>query len=239
MISTKSCDNKWYPSFLDNWDDRLFRSIILERLQPGTVMLDIGAGAGIVNEMNFKTYCKEVVGVDLDPRVTSNPFLHRGIIADAVDMPLPACYFDLVVADNVMEHIDDPEGTLKEIMRVLKPGGILIFKTPNFFHYMPLIAYLTPHSFHTWINKLRGRETIDTFPTRYKLNSKSAVKRHAESLGFSVKSISLIEGRPEYLRFSCFTYYLGMLYERLVNSSKVFESFRILLIAELEKPQNP
>ncbi len=47
---------------------------------------------------------------------------------------------------------------------------------------------------------------------------------------------TLIEGRPEYLRLSSFTYLLGWLYERLVNALPGLEQFRILLIAVLEKP---
>ena len=234
-MSKESFDAKWYPSFRDNWDDLLFRKYILEHLHPEATLLDVGAGAGIVEEMNFKMCCKEVVGVDLDPRVATNPFLHRGLVADAIDLPLPDCYFDVVIADNVMEHIDDPEGILKEIVRVLKPGGVVLFKTPNFFHYMPIIAHLTPYSFHAWVNRLRGRDTVDTFPTRYKLNSRGAVMRYAKQFNLRVNSISLIEGRPEYLRFSAVTYWLGMLYERVVNSSDIFQSFRILLIADLQK----
>lgn len=229
-------DVRWYPSFSDNWDDHLFRSAILGHLGQYYTLLDLGAGAGIVEAMNFKNECREVVGVDLDPRVTSNPFLHKGIEADASNLPLPDAYFDVVIADNVMEHIDDPEKTLTEIARVLKPGGSFFFKTPNKYHYMPVIANMTPHWFHAWVNGVRGRDAVDTFPTRYKLNSKRSVKRLSQKVGFEVKTVTLIEGRPEYLRFSSVTYLIGMLYERVVNSSKIFESLRILMIVELVKP---
>ena len=62
-----------------------------------------------------------------------------------------------------MEHLEDPETVFGEINRVLKPGGIFLFKTPNRRHYMPLIAQLTPYRFHQFINKLRGRDSEDTF----------------------------------------------------------------------------
>ena len=75
--------------------------------------------------------------------------------------------FDLVFSDNVMEHIENPDQIFSEVHRVLKPGGIFIFKTPNKFHYMPIIAMITPHSFLRWINAKRGRDETDTFPTRY------------------------------------------------------------------------
>ena len=46
----------------------------------------------------------------------------------------------------------------------------------------------------------------------------------------------MIEGRPEYLRFSAPTYLLGWLYERLVNQMPGLWRLRVLLIAELRKP---
>jgi hypothetical protein len=57
----------------------------------------------------------------------------------------------------------------------------------------------------------------------------------AES-GLVVESCRLIEGRPEYLRQMGLLYLAGALYERIVNSTEVLASFRVILIAELRKP---
>jgi SAM-dependent methyltransferase len=151
-------------------------------------------------------------------------------------IPYPAETFDLIFADNVLEHLTDPEAVLREVVRVLKPGGIFLAKTPNKYHYMPLVARLTPHGFHQFINRLRGRASVDTFPTRYRINTPGAIRYYAARSGLRVRGIRLIEGRPEYLRLSSFTYLLGWLYERLVNALPGLERFRILLIAVLEKP---
>ena len=145
--------------------------------------------------------------------------------------------FDLVFADNVMEHIDDPSAVLREVRRVLKPGGRFLFKTPNRTHYMPIIAQLTPHWFHGMVNRARGRAEIDTFPTRYRANTLRAISRVARESGLEVLAVERIEGRPEYLRMVWPTYLLGIAYERTVNSFSVFAPLRILLIAELRKPQ--
>jgi 2-polyprenyl-3-methyl-5-hydroxy-6-metoxy-1,4-benzoquinol methylase len=136
----------------------------------------------------------------------------------------------------VMEHLDDPETVFGEISRVLKPGGILLFKTPNRNHYMPFIAQLTPHRFHQFINKLRGRDSDDTFPTRYLSNSVEQVTALAAKTGLEVGDIQRIEGRPEYLRLTFVTYIFGLLYERIVNISPLLSRYRILLIAQLRKP---
>jgi SAM-dependent methyltransferase len=233
---TEWLDRKLYPNHLKNWDDRLFREKILSYLTKDSVVLDLGAGAGIVAAMDFRGLASRICGVDLDPRVEQNPMLHEGKVSDAGEIPYDAETFDVVFSDNVMEHIADPASVLKEAWRVLKPNGVLLFKTPNKFHYMPTIARWTPHRFHQFVNRLRGRSEADTFPTLYRINSRQAVVRFASDTGFHVVKISRIEGRPEYLRFSPLAYLLGAAYERWVNSTKFLEPFRILLVAELRRP---
>lgn len=236
MGFVETFDRRFYPQFQGSWDDVIFRRHLLQAITPEMDILDLGAGAGIVEAMNFRGLVRRVCGVDLDPRVADNPFLDEGLIADARKIPYPDCSFDLVFADNVMEHIEDPDLVFAEIARVLRPGGKLLFKTPNKTHYMPLIAQLTPHSFHQWINRKRGRNEVDTFPTQYKCNTPNKVRKTAKSAGLSVDSIDLIEGRPEYLRINTLTYILGILYERLVNATDLLQRFRILMIATLYKP---
>lgn len=123
----------------------------------------------------------------------------------------------------------------REVARVLKPGGVLLFKTPNKWHYMPTIARMTPHGFHQFVNRLRGRAEVDTFPTRYRTNTKGDVQRLAAAAGFTVESVELIEGRPEYLRMTWPTYLVGSLYERIVNATNYLAPFRILLVGTLRK----
>jgi hypothetical protein len=101
---------------------------------------------------------------------------------------------------------------------------------------MPLIARMTPFWFHQWVNQKRGRQGIDTFPTVYRANSATDLQRLAMSAGLVVESILMTEGRPEYLRFSAFTYMVGLIYERLANMSQTFASFRILIVAVFRKP---
>lgn len=235
MGLVETLDRRFYPEFHRNWDDVLFREKLLAFIHPEATVLDLGAGAGIVEAMNFRGLAERVCGVDLDPRVTENPYLDEGLVADAGRIPYPDETFDLVFADNVMEHIDEPSQVFAEIRRVLRPGGKLLFKTPNRVHYMPLIASLTPHWFHQWINSKRGRDQTDTFPTRYRCNTPADVRAIARKAGLVVDRIDLIEGRPEYLRISASTYIVGLSYERLVNATDLLARFRILMVATLSK----
>lgn len=234
---TQWMDRRWYPGQERNWDDRLFRERILAQLHPGCEVLDVGAGAGIVEAMDFRGKAARVCGVDPDPRVENNPFLDEGRVAYAERIPYPDASFDLAFADNVLEHLPDPVAVFTEIARVLKPGGRFLAKTPNRRHYMPTIARLTPHAFHQFVNRLRGRAVVDTFPTLYRANLPAHVARIAARAGLQVESIELHEGRPEYLRMTAPTYAFGWLYERLVNAVPGLQGFRILMIIRLRKPQ--
>lgn len=232
---TQWMDRTWYPSYTDRWDDDVFRGWVLDYLRADFQVLDLGAGAGVVEQMNFKGRAARICGVDLDPRVLSNPLLSEAKIGDAASIPYGDSEFDLVYSDNVLEHLADPEQVFREVNRVLKRGGIFLFKTPNVSHYMPLIARMTPHWFHEVIAQWRGRAASDTFPTRYRANTKRAIELLSRNGGFSIDKLERMEGRPEYLRMSPVTYPMGLIYERIVNCSDWFSCFRILLIGALRK----
>lgn len=234
----KWMDETLYPKHQEHWDNRLFGEILETRIKPDSKCLDFGAGRGNIKQMNFANRASFVAGVDPDTAIFENPFLNEAKLLDLSNpvIPYKSATFDVVFSANVIEHISDPVFTFKEIARVLKPGGYFLAKTPNLTHYMPLIAKATPHRFHQYYNRLRGRDDRDTFPTLYACNTKDAVTKSAQVAGFDIHKICLIEGRPEYLRLTPFTYAIGFLYERLVNASDIFERFRCVLIFELQKP---
>lgn len=229
-------DQSLYPRFQSNWDDHRFRDGVLSHLTPGKTLLDLGAGAGILPQMNFKGHAHRVCGIDLDPRVVDNPMLDEGRLADGSTIPYPDAAFDVVIANNVLEHLDAPATVFAEVARVLKPGGVFLFKTSNKHHYMPTIARCTPHSFHQFYNRLRGRAAVDTFPTHYRANTRRDVTKLAATSGLSVVTINLVEGRPEYLRITAATYLVGAAYERAVNGTSALQGLRIVMFGTLRKP---
>jgi SAM-dependent methyltransferase len=228
-------DRTWYPGYKNNWDDWLFRERILGHLRPDMTVLDLGAGAGLLSQMNFRGLARRVCGVDLDVRVTQNPMLDEARIADAGSIPYDAGEFDLACANNVLEHLNEPLAVFLEVARVLRPGGVFLFKTPNRRHYVPIMARVTPHRFHQYVNERRGRTAADTFPTFYRANTGAAITRLAQESGMSVERIELVEGRPEYLRFAWPAYLLGTAYERVVNATDALAGCRVLLIGQLKK----
>ncbi len=222
------------PGQFDN--DGFFRQMIYEAIGPQSCVLDAGAGAGEIFQYELKDKVKEVVGVDLDHRVESNPQLHRGIYANLKNIPVEDNYFDLVFCRYVLEHIEKPQEFLQEICRILKPGGCFLFLTPNKWHYVSIASSLTPKWFHNWYNRLRGRQEEDTFPTVYHLNSKSHIRRQFRLAGLEERKLIFRECCPNYLTFSTLTFLLGVAYERLVNCSGLLASLRVNILGCFDKP---
>ncbi|MBW1878765.1 MAG: class I SAM-dependent methyltransferase [Deltaproteobacteria bacterium] len=229
-------DRIFYPTQGSCWDDDLLRQVILERLRPGDVVLDLGAGTGRVIQMDFRGHAARLCGVDPDERVLENPCLDDARVGVGEAIPYEDATFDGVFSDNVLEHLEEPDKVFREVARVLKPGGWFVVKTPNRFHYVPLIAQVTPHRFHQLVNRLRGRPMDDTFPTRYRANSRGALRRIALRTGLHLDSVRMVEGRPEYLRLTTPTYLMGIAYERLVNATPHLERLRVVLVGILTKP---
>lgn len=234
---TRWMDARLYPEYADDWDNKRFRQYVLQRLDRTCSILDFGAGRGALQEMNFKGCARFVAGVDTDPAVQENPFLDesRTLLQPDGTIPYQDDTFDLVLANNVLEHVQQPESCFRELYRVLKPRGVFVGKTPNIRHYVGTLARLTPHRFHEFVNEKRGRRRKDTFATAYKCNSPQRIAECAMSSGFEVEHIDLWEGRPEYLRFSALTYLGGFLYERTVNRFKTFSTFRSVIVFTLRK----
>ena len=116
--------------------------------------------------------------------------------ARAEQLPFPDAAFDLVILDNVLEHVDDPARTLEEIHRVLAPGGILYLVTPKPYaayslwrdpHYDLAGLVLLPRSAQIlYFERLRGggRGTYDVgiIPTR------RAIRKMLRRAGFTLQA---------------------------------------------------
>ena len=231
-------DERFYPGYGHNWDTEQFREYLLKRLKPGCHALDYGAGRGSDGHLDLRDMVGMMAGVDPDRSVFENEFLDEAklLALPGCEIPYHEGSFDVVFSNSVMEHVASPLDSFREVYRVLKPKGQFIFKTPNLRHYMPMISRLTPHSFHVYINELRGRPGRDTFPTYYKCNTPEAVRRYARDAGFEKVKIDLWEGRPEYMRIAVPMYIMGFVYERIVNLRPFLRGFRVVMVCRLEKP---
>jgi SAM-dependent methyltransferase len=230
---------RFYPAAAASDPVAQFVRRLEQVVTPDDVVLDIGAGAGELNAYDLKGRVRHLVGVDVDRRVQGNPLLDAGVPADICALPLLDNSVDVAFSIYVLEHVEHPAALVGEIHRVLRPGGVCLFLTPNIFHYVTLVSRLSPLWFHRWINEKRGRHAADTFPTVYRLNSRRALTRAFVGAGFDAVSVDLIEVAPHYLSCSAVTYALGIAYERIVNLTEHLSGLRVNLIATFRKPPSP
>ena len=113
-------------------------------------MLDVGCG-----KMPYKDYIlnnssvTEYIGLDLESSLVYDETIKPDIFWDGKNIPLGESHVDCVIATEVFEHCDNPEIVLREIIRVLKPGGVLFFTVPFLWnlHEIPHDEYrYTPFS---------------------------------------------------------------------------------------------
>jgi SAM-dependent methyltransferase len=232
MTTIADLDARYYPDYVD--EHSRFDALIRRYLRADAAVLDAGAGRGYQFPYDYAQHVSMMAGVDVDPAVLENTCLTDAAVADMTTLPYGDAAFDLVFSKYVFEHLEHPLPAMRELRRVLKPGGHLLVHTPNAHHYVALISRYTPQRFHVWFMRKRGRAPEDSFKIAYRANTRAAIERLAMASGFRLVSIEYIETKPDYLFFSPAVYRAGIAYERLVNRFDALTRFRVQLLIDLE-----
>lgn len=108
---------------------RVVRDLV-KRFSAGEPMLDAGCGTGL----NLEALPAGSTGLDLNPRnlaLVRERLPHQTAVeGDLEAMPFADASFATVICTEVLEHVPDPGLALREIRRVLIPGGVLIGSVP-------------------------------------------------------------------------------------------------------------
>ena len=98
----------------------------------GKRVLDVGCGIGTYIR-RFRQYTDDVHGIEVEPERVAEASLELPNIVLAVGeaLPYPDDHFDLVFSNEVIEHVRDDRKTAQEMVRVTKPGGLIVLFAPN------------------------------------------------------------------------------------------------------------
>ena len=215
---------------------REFHELCASVIPRGSKILEIGPGPGNHTSRLLATL-GEVHGIDPDPVIKTNESLASAAVLEGDRFPYPDGSFDACASDYCLEHVPDTAAHVAEVARVLRPGGVYVFRTPNLWHYVTLISKLTPHWFHELVaNRLRNiKGGHDPYPTVYAMNTEADVRRLAAGAGLRVEELRLIEKEPSYGMSSRTLFLLFMAYERAVNSTPRAAMLRSTILAVLRK----
>ena len=158
-------------------------------LKSTDVVVDLGAGRGAWyyedksearrQLRHIKPIVAKLIGLDIDPIVLTNPTTTENYVIESDRLPLADCCADAVIADYVLEHIQNVEMFFQEIDRILKPGGYFCARTPHKYQYVSTFARIVKNKYHTDVlsRAQPNRKPEDVFPTAYCLNTYGDIKR--------------------------------------------------------------
>lgn len=166
----------WVPELLHKG----IHDFVLKNSLKAATYIDLGCGEGKLTRLIAEAVkpcneIQEVYGVDSSEMLLEK--LPRSVKALRCDLnndklPFPDCYFDLVSASEVIEHLQNTDNLVEESYRVLKPNGCFLITSPNL---------------ASWINRLllfSGFQPLNTEPSvRYYVGSPSSHKHRTKYSG--------------------------------------------------------
>lgn len=178
--------------------EHLHRYALAMPYAKGKAVLDIASGEGYGSHL-LSSVAQTVCGVDIDPgsiasargKYVAPNLTFKAGSADAI--PMGDASLDLVVSFETLEHHDRHDEMMREIKRVLRPGGMLILSTPDKKHYSDLKS--RQNEFH--VRELYREEFQDLvsthfahsqFLSQYYINGCSVIRQDDKGAGIPVST---------------------------------------------------
>jgi 2-polyprenyl-3-methyl-5-hydroxy-6-metoxy-1,4-benzoquinol methylase len=159
--------------------------VILRNVPVGSTVLDVGCATGYLGAALSARGCR-AWGLDQDAAAVSvaEPWYEEVYAIDLEEcdeLPWPARFFDVVLAADVLEHLRDPQTTLRLLRRNLKRGGRLIVSVPNVAHLSVRVPLL--------LGRFNYRATGILDETHLRLYTFKTAHELVDSCGFDVERL--------------------------------------------------
>jgi 2-polyprenyl-3-methyl-5-hydroxy-6-metoxy-1,4-benzoquinol methylase len=126
-----------FDELMDDYDLGRRREVLVERFLGasirGKLVLDAGCGVGGVTEALIAKGAR-VIAVDIGPRLAAETKARWGcdtVIGTIDALGFRSECFDAILSSEAIEHTADPGKSVRELYRLVKPGGALVLSTPN------------------------------------------------------------------------------------------------------------
>jgi SAM-dependent methyltransferase len=200
-------------------------------------VLDLGCGAN-THLAPYRTPEREVWGTDFEPHPELQHADWFRRLGPRGEIPFPDEHFDAVASVMVLEHVADPGLFLREVARVMRPGGRFVGHTVSGAHYVTFIRRLfglLPHSVNqAVVRALYGRSEADTFPAFYRLNTVTRLRPFCRPAGLDLLTVRRYAD-PGYFRFAPLFLALAVVADRVLEVVGAGWG-RLYMTAVLEKP---
>lgn len=186
------------------------------------LLVDFGCG-----DMPYRSVIEPKVGKYLGVDLALNPRAEHHIDFDS-KTTLPDNYADIILSNQVLEHVDTPSGYLQEALRILKPGGSIILTTHGYWYYHP-----TPNDYWRWTSA-GLRKTVED--AGFLITSFFGIMGLAAS-GLQLLQDAIINKLPRFLRppFAMIMQLLIMLFNK-INSQPQRDRDASLYVVLAQKP---
>lgn len=200
----------WQPQMRQRFGhftpDEHYEAVVAKLVTDGCSWVDVGCGrklfpSNVELAALLSGRAGHLTGVDPDETLEQNPYVHekvRGLIDDFE----PTREYDVVTLRMVAEHIADPERAVATIRRCTAPGGRAVIYTVNRWSPVPLFTSLVPFALRHPVKKALWRtESVDTFPTCFRMNTRGALRRLFEAEGMVEEHFAKLDDCRSLARF--------------------------------------
>ncbi len=212
----------------------IYHALTDSLVRPETRLLDVGCGpAGLVKD--YVGIAALVVGTDAYVTHFDQPAEINTLVESEIGaLPFADACFDLITCSWVLEHLAHPDAVFAEAYRVLKPGGHLVFITPNALNYNVWLRRLVPSAIaRSVVHAIYGRDEDFINPTFYRANSYRRLDRALTTVGFVCERFEHI-GDPTYLALNDLMFRAALLAEGLID--RFWHAGRVHLVGSYRKP---
>lgn len=196
--------------------------------------LDAGCGPGGSIDHAREAPGALTVGLDMDfESLKRNPCVKLKVVGSAESLPFRDGAFDIVAAQYVLEHIENPRAALSEIARVSRPGAQFLFMTTNSSSCLGLAMGLIPRPVQFFIKRrfLKMPEQ-GLHPVYMRCNSPRKLAHLLRSAGFDSPDFIFIGG-PFYFSFSYVLFRIAVLLERITDGA--LKSYKFYIVGRVRR----